>query len=247
MTVSLDPGIPKAVKGDDLRIKQVLSNLIGNAIKFTPHGSIHVSALYETYGALDYLRFEVTDTGIGIPASTQTTLFERFVQADSSTTREFGGTGLGLAICKQLVALMGGKIGVVSAPGQGSTFWFTVTAPAAEDEETLESAQADIDVPMCPSPCRILVAEDNPVNQKVVRAFLETAGHELNIVNNGAEALAAVQSSRFDLILMDIQMPIMDGVTATKAIRALTGPQRNIPIIALTANAMAGDKEKIPA
>ncbi len=242
--LNLGPDVPDTVVGDDVRIKQVLSNLVGNAIKFTPSGKIHVDVQHEIQDGRDYLRFKVIDTGIGIPLTTQSSLFKRFVQADSSTTREFGGTGLGLAISKQLVALMGGKIGVESEPGNGSCFWFTVQAPISEESITPAAPSQAISVDTSARPSRILVAEDNPVNQKVVRAFLEAADHELTVVNNGAEALAAVQNETFDLILMDIQMPIMDGVTATRAIRSLTGPQRLIPIIALTANAMAGDKEK---
>ncbi len=246
LTATADPGVPETFEGDARRIGQVLNNLLANAVKFTAQGTISVQVQYLSGDAKGQLRFAISDTGIGIPDDKQEALFDRFVQADSSTTREFGGTGLGLAICKQLVALMDGQIGVDSTPGQGSTFWFTISAREVSQEDNAVTTE-HVPPPETTSPdaqCRILVAEDNPTNQKVVRAFVEAAGHTLDMVNNGAEALAAVQNQHYDVILMDVQMPIMDGVTATHAIRALPGPQRDIPIIALTANAMAGDREQ---
>lgn len=243
LSVTIDPKIPKNFVGDSLRIRQVLFNLIGNAIKFTQAGSIDIHVSFDGSSSEGHLRFEVRDTGIGIPQEKQTLLFERFVQADSSTTREFGGSGLGLAISKQLVTLMDGEIGVDSEAGKGSTFWFTVMAEVASPQSIPRDRHSD-PVPTQNVKGRILIAEDNPVNQKVVRAFLKPAGHDMTFVNNGAEALAALQADDFDVILMDIQMPIMDGVAATHAIRALGNARRDIPIIALTANAMAGDREK---
>ena len=237
--------LPPLVTGDPLRIKQVLNNLVGNAIKFTNKGEVTVTTTAVKSGDKVTLRFSVSDTGVGIPEAAQPNLFQRFVQADTSTTREFGGTGLGLAICRQLVTLMDGTIDFESRAGSGSTFWFTIPTVECQTSDIGDHEMPEPDdICLVDEQCHILVAEDNPINQKVVRAFLEPAGHTIEMVTNGAEALAAVQSKRFDLILMDVQMPLMDGVTATKAIRSLAGPQKDIPIIALTANAMSGDREK---
>ena len=246
LTCEIADDLPPVVNGDPLRIKQVLNNLVGNAIKFTNKGQVTIGVTASEIGDGEVtLRFSVSDTGVGIPEAAKSNLFQRFVQADTSTTREFGGTGLGLAICRQLVTLMGGTIDFESRAGTGSTFWFTIPTkecqPATPDNHHMP--QAD-DGPLIDEQRHILVAEDNPINQKVVQAFLEPTGHIVEMVNNGAEALAAVQAKRFDLILMDVQMPLMDGVTATKAIRNLAGPQKDVPIIALTANAMSGDREK---
>jgi CheY-like chemotaxis protein len=184
----------------------------------------------------------VIDTGIGLSDEAQAKLFARFVQADSSTTRRFGGTGLGLAICKQLVELMGGEIGVESEPDVGSTFWFTIRCGAGEATASCtDSAPSALN---WARPLRILIAEDNHINQKLVTALIDKAGHRCDVVGNGLEAVEAVGRTAYDLVLMDIQMPVMDGAAATREIRQLQGTVANIPIIAITANAMEGHREE---
>jgi CheY-like chemotaxis protein len=192
------------------------------------------------------LRFEVQDTGIGIPPDKQQQIFEPFRQADGSTTRKYGGTGLGLAISKKLVELMGGRMGVVSQVGEGSTFWFEVSLPACDApahvrlEQQLRAAEQ---TPL--TGLRVLVAEDNFVNQKVIRRTLEKWGVEVQIANNGREVLEWLSREPFHLVLMDCQMPEMDGYEATRRIRAYEQPRGlHMPIIALTANALEGDREK---
>ncbi len=238
--------LPPWVELDPTRVRQILVNLISNAIKFTKEGSVDVQVSYraesENHGVI---KFEINDTGIGISEDAQDRLFKRFSQVDASMTRRFGGAGLGLAISKQLVTRMDGEIGCKSTPGSGSTFWFTLPvdvakAPPAEvNDGAGDEADDDINVGVL----RILAAEDQPINQQVLCAFLTGAGHEVTLVKDGVLALAAIQQSDFDVVLMDIQMPNMDGFEATRAIRALSDPLSAIPIIALTANAMAGDKE----
>lgn len=227
--------------GDPGRIRQILMNLISNAIKFTSHGSVVLKVTCQAEASSAKIHFEVTDSGIGIPEHVLGKLFQAFSQADASTTRRYGGTGLGLSICKQLVELMDGKIGVQSKPGEGSVFWFSIDMPygksveKSEDLTTVERSEG----------ARILVAEDNPVNQQIASEMLEGFGYIPTIVDNGAEVLVALRNSGFHLILMDCQMPGMDGYQATKAIRESTGSTYNdIPIIAVTANALEGDREK---
>jgi two-component system sensor histidine kinase/response regulator len=389
----VEPDVPNRLRGDPGRLRQVLLNLVANAIKFTEHGGVAIEAF--SLGTVDgdvHLRFEVTDSGIGIPPDVVPTLFQKFTQADSSTTRRFGGTGLGLAICKQLVSAMGGEIGVDSVQGKGSRFWFSVRlAPGVADRaahyaantalrgfrvlvvddnevnrlifrkqlgawgmtvQSVESgpealmaldeavkrgapfhialvdqmmpgmdgvelgrrisaepafaatklilatslgvrglaARAEacgfavalskpivqgkllecvaqlcgVDIAVAPlaatagaaaapanirdsGPLRILVVEDNQVNQLLATVLLTKAGHRIDIAANGLEALDAVSSRPYDLILMDVQMPEMDGIEATKRIRAMAGAARHIPIIAMTANAMKGDRERLLA
>ena len=235
--------MPEWLKGDPNRIRQILLNLAGNAIKFTERGSVRIAATHRalTADAIE-LRVEVIDSGIGIPAHVMNNLFNAFVQADISVSRKYGGSGLGLAISKKLSALMGGTIGVDSTPGIGSTFWFTVrcrlgeapmvTAPALQPAIATESRALSI-----------LVAEDNPISRMLISKLLTKRGHHADLVNNGKQAVAAVQATFYDLILMDMQMPEMDGVSATRIIRGLTGRERDIAIIALTGNALVGQRE----
>jgi len=241
LSVRIDPSAAGWFRGDPTRVRQMLFNLVGNAIKFTRGGSVRIEAVAEEGG----VRFSVRDSGIGIAPEQRGRIFDRFAQADASTTRRYGGTGLGLAICRQLVELMGGRIGVESEPGQGSRFWFTLPLePSTEADIARESFQTLAPVPAAIGPLRVLVAEDNRINQMLVTKLLEREGHQTEVAQNGIEALAAVRRSRFDVVLMDVQMPEMDGPAATAAIRALPGPAGRIPIIALTANALVGDRER---
>jgi signal transduction histidine kinase/CheY-like chemotaxis protein/HPt (histidine-containing phosphotransfer) domain-containing protein len=245
ISMNLSPETPLWVCGDPTRLRQILFNLIGNAVKFTDKGSVSVIGSHRVIGdeALE-LRFEVRDTGIGISEEARTRLFARFSQADSSTTRKFGGTGLGLAICKQLTELMGGEIGVASQPGRGSAFFFTIRCEVGEQPAEPHATDADAAAVSGMRKLRVLVAEDNSVNQLFIKLMLGRLGHFVDVVANGAEAVEAVKRVPYDLILMDIQMPEMDGPTATKVIRQLDRPISRIPIIALTANAMLGQREE---
>ncbi len=244
LTYAVPGEVPSWVLADPTRLRQVLVNLVGNAIKFTARGAVTLSVSHRPLadGALE-LRFAVKDSGIGIPASARRKLFTRFTQADSSTTRKFGGSGLGLAICKQLAEAMGGAIGVESEEGSGSTFWFTIrcqTSVAPSEAEICGTAPVR---QTATRRLRVLVAEDNPTNQILAKAMLAKLGHDVDIVTDGRAAVAAVQTQHYDLVLMDVQMPDMDGPSATQIIRKLPGAAGRIPIVALTANAMAGDRE----
>jgi len=245
LEAELDPTLIRWLQGDRGRLRQVLFNLVGNAIKFTETGSVKVRAshrLIEDNRA--EIRIIVEDTGIGIAPHLRPRLFKTFSQADSSISRRFGGTGLGLAISKHLIELMGGTIDLQSTPGVGSTFWFTVPCklgqPRVEERPRFLPTPDELEC----SSLQVLVAEDNVINQRVITAVLAGLGHYCTIVSNGAEALDAVKARRFDVVLMDIQMPKMDGMSATNAIRALGAPWANVSIVALTANAMAGDRER---
>ncbi len=242
--------IPDRLMGDPGRLRQVLLNLLGNAVKFTEQGSITMSvSVTESRAGAWTLLFSVRDTGIGIAADSLAKLFESFVQEDSSTTRRFGGTGLGLAISRRLVNLMGGEFRVESVQGSGSCFQFTVVLPEAAEEDAggLEALpvrpRLETEAPMT-AQGRVLVAEDNFVNQKLARAMLLKLGCEVDLVGNGAEAVAALQSKTYDLVLMDCQMPVMDGFEATQAIRKSGRDWANIPVIALTADAMTGSQAR---
>jgi PAS domain S-box-containing protein len=236
---------PLWLRGDAGRLRQILFNLVGNAVKFTEKGSVVITTRVQPIGVKELeLYAEVTDTGIGIPEAAQPNLFTRFTQADSSTSRKYGGTGLGLAICKQLVELMGGQIGFESAPGRGSRFWFTVRCLPAQRKPAATDGLGLSHLPRPRRGLRILVAEDNRVNQLLVSALLRRLGCQIDLVSNGLEAISAVQRIPYDLILMDVQMPEMDGIAAAQAIRRLPGEVRRIPIVALTANAMAGQRDE---
>jgi signal transduction histidine kinase/CheY-like chemotaxis protein len=239
LVVETGDSLPNRLAGDEPRLRQILLNLLNNAIKFTPAGGVTVSLRHESVSAShDRLRFCVVDTGIGIPTSKQDRLFERFSQVDRSTSRRYGGSGLGLAICKQLVELMGGAIGVDSEPGRGSTFWFCVTLPRAKEAGASGPSTSERPALRTGPKC-ILLAEDVEINQEIARTILENAGYEVDVVSNGAEAVAAVQNSAYDLVLMDVQMPVMDGIAATRHIRALPRPAGAVPVVAMTANVFA--------
>jgi signal transduction histidine kinase/CheY-like chemotaxis protein len=261
LSFELLPGTGEFCFGDSARLRQVLTNLIGNAIKFTTAGEICVTAGTDPGpDNFDLLHFQVRDTGIGIPKDKQQSIFAAFEQADKSTTRQYGGTGLGLAICSRLVTMMGGGIWVESEPGKGSTFHFTVrmfqqekskratafqqpsiarkTAIPVFDESLAGPAQRS-------SRRTILVVEDNPVNKKLAQHLLIKMGYECRVASNGLEALHAMDERDFDLVLMDIQMPVMDGFAATARIRARELPTgKHTPIVAMTAHAMKGDRER---
>jgi CheY-like chemotaxis protein len=249
LSIQVAPDVAPVLSSDPTRIRQILFNLVGNAAKFTDQGKIAVDVSQRALkdGELE-LRFAVTDTGIGIEPDAQSRLFSKFTQANNSVTRRFGGTGLGLAICKQLAELLDGEIGVESAPGRGSSFWFTVRCvpgnAAIVDTQAWTGETVAAEAPDSGRPLRILVAEDNHINQTVLLAMLGKAGHRIDIAGNGLEAISSVTRVDYDLLLMDVQMPEMDGITATRRIRDLPGETGRIPIIALTANAMKGDREK---
>ena len=256
--------------GDSLRIRQVLFNLVGNAVKFTTQGDVRLKVSETPVG----LHFDVHDSGIGIPEAAQEKLFQNFVQVDASTSRKFGGTGLGLVICKKLVEGMGGKIGVQSQVGQGSCFWFELplarSAPRSANAPALPLPDAnafaherlpdnpltvpagledspraapDAGAEMGDVSRRILLVEDHPINQKLAMVLLEKLGYQVDLAKDGAQGVQAAQDRPYGLILMDLQMPVMNGFEATQQIRAGDGPNATTPIIALTANAMQSDKD----
>ena len=251
-----DPAVPTQLQGDPGRLRQILLNLVSNAIKFTSAGevAIHVSVLQETENEV-LLRFSVRDTGIGVPEDKLCILFDKFTQVDASTTRKYGGTGLGLAISRQLAEMMGGEIGVVSQAGKGSEFWFTVRMGKQPQEAEAESLFGpelrdrevqDLSRPFDGVSARILVAEDNITNQLVAQGILKKLGLAADVVANGAEAIKALESIPYDLVLMDVQMPVMDGFEATRQVRSpnATVPNHQIPIIAMTAHALQGDRQR---
>ncbi|HYD65064.1 PAS domain-containing hybrid sensor histidine kinase/response regulator [Azospirillum sp.] len=234
--------VPRVLSGDARRLRRILLNLVGNAVKFTERGGVTVAAAMAYAGdGAPRLRVTVADTGVGIPQSEQAGLFESFYRPDRPLARRSGGTGLGLAMCKRLAEALGGAIGVDSTPGEGSRFWFELpVAPAdgaAEEEPPAPGSAA-------PAPLDVLLAEDSEVNQLVALGFLKKLGHRAVVVGDGRAAVEAVQARRFDAVLMDLEMPVMDGLEATRAIRALDGPAAAVPIIALTADTLLGDADR---
>jgi PAS domain S-box-containing protein len=231
----IDDSVPARIDADSSRVRQVLLNLVGNAIKFTAEGRVTVSMSHVMSDSGGMMRVQIADTGPGIPAERRDRLFQRFSQVDGSVSRNHGGTGLGLAICKGLVKLMGGEIGVESEVDRGSVFWFTFAAPsvgAARDFSAPDAAETEM------RPLHILVVDDVNVNRELVRAMLEPFGHSFVEAENGAEAVEAALREPFDLILMDLQMPGMDGTAATRAIRATSTANGLTPILALSANVL---------
>jgi signal transduction histidine kinase/CheY-like chemotaxis protein len=241
--VDIDPALPPAVQGDVVRVRQVVGNLVSNAVKFTAEGEVRLTVVSEPD---DRVLITVADTGVGFDEAQMSRLFTRFQQADGSITRQFGGTGLGLAISRDLVERMGGEMGCSSTPGQGATFWVRLPLHPAEIEAPVAAATTDAPVVHAAGerqdgPLRILLADDHPANRKVVEVLLSVADVELVAVEDGQKAVDAYRKDRFDLILMDMQMPVMDGLTATRTIRDL---ERRLalprtPLLMLTANAMA--------
>ena len=243
MAEELSTALPTQVRGDPVRIRQVLTNLCDNAIKFTARGGVTVSVAAR---ALDpgtaEVRFSVKDTGIGIPPEKQKGVFEAFSQADTSTTRKFGGTGLGLTICARLVELMGGRIWVDSTPGQGSTFQFTVRIQTSlPAQAALPAATAAL--PLATRALQILLVEDHPINQILATTLLKKWGHTVVLAKNGQEAVDLFPGQAWDVVLMDMQMPVMGGLEATRLIRTQEAAGHRIPIVAMTANAMESDRQ----
>ncbi len=233
--------LPPAMIADAKRLRQVLINFLGNAVKFTETGRITVRVQTGHDARNPLLRASVIDTGIGIAPEAKNRLFKEFSQVDSSIARRFGGTGLGLAICRRLIEAMGGKIDVNSTPGEGSEFWFEIPLRVAQLPVKQEISSDRLK--KRPSNLRILIAEDVPTNQLVIKAIIKKLGHRVEIAENGQIALDMVQTAPYDLVMLDMQMPVMDGLEAARRIRALGGVFAKIPVVAVTANAFASDRE----
>ena len=239
--------LPEAVLGDKLRLRQVLLNLGGNAVKFTARGEIAIDVRVESLDRGEAcLIFAVRDTGVGIPQEDLNRIFKPFTQADASTARQFGGTGLGLSISADLVAMMHGRLWAESEPGKGSTFYFTVCLPLSSEVSEFSSPRDASSAPYPPlaAPLRILLVEDNFASQKLAVHMFREAGHAVDVAGDGQQALEMIAETSYDMVLMDVQMPVMDGLAATAAIRAREMPGTRVPIIAMTARAMKGDRER---
>ena len=248
-SIEVDSKVPKMLLGDPLRLKQVLINLSNNAIKFTTEGFVKIKVSLEKAIVQQYkLYFEVQDSGIGISKENQKKLFQSFSQADASTTRKYGGTGLGLAISKKLTQLMNGEIGVNSVEGEGATFWFNAVFDGAEIVSAKDEVNESADIQEIDQmKLKILLAEDNIINQKVCVLNIRKLGHEVIAASNGIEAVELFANMNFDMVLMDIQMPGMNGLEATKAIRKMekeNGVDKKVPIVAITANLFKDDVKK---
>ncbi len=240
LITNIAENIPEVLLGDGNRIRQVLLNFISNAIKFTSAGKVELEIQVLNNGRI---LFSVSDSGIGIDDAGKKRLFKDFSQVDSSISREFGGTGLGLSICSKIIQLMNGEIGVESELNKGSTFWFSIPM-IVSDKSALDIAEVSTMTKLHLPPLKILLAEDNLVNQQVALGFLKVDNHDVCVVKNGLEAFEACAKNNFDVVLMDMQMPEMDGITSTRKIRESGGDWSQVPIIALTANAMSSDIER---
>lgn len=238
----VDEDVPGWVSIDPVRFRQVLTNITSNALAYTDEGFVSVRVLTAVVSDGDGLEVVVSDSGIGIADEDRERVFERFVQADAATKRQSGGTGLGLAIAREIAGLMGGEIAVESTLGVGSTFTFTLNAPACPWPELAAEAPGETTPPA--PPLDILVAEDNATNRFLMSSYLRRGGHRTTIVENGREAVEALRISRFDVVLMDVQMPEMDGLAASRAIRDLDSPNRHVPIVALTASVLSDDRAR---
>ncbi|QRM18704.1 response regulator [Dechloromonas sp. TW-R-39-2] len=254
LRTEISPQLPEDFVSDPVRFRQIVVNLLGNAIKFTEQGEVVLSvSMLEPAGAPRMLCFAVRDTGIGIPPERVAHVFDPFTQADGSTTRKYGGTGLGLSITRRLVELLGGELAVESTPGVGSRFYFTLPAPAREGATVSSPDLPGLAVPPEPQAeaadlpgLAVLLVEDNPVNQKLAIMLLERRGYCVTLAENGLQAIETLAGQSFAVVLMDMQMPVMDGIEAARLIRAAerTGHRPPVPIIAMTANAMQGDRER---
>jgi CheY-like chemotaxis protein len=238
LDIHVDPLLPAQLLLDGTRVRQVLFNLLSNAIKFTERGRVSLDIRADG----DQLRLAVTDTGIGMDGATMARLFQRFTQGDETTSRRYGGTGLGLEISRSLARLMGGDIEARSTPGQGSCFemWLPLRAAAAPTADASSAVKSAGDT----RSLRLLVAEDNEVNRTVLAAMIEREGHDWHFAHDGRAAVQAAQAQEYDLVLMDLHMPEMDGIDATRAIRALPGDKAQVPIVALTADAFADTRAR---
>jgi CheY-like chemotaxis protein len=252
LKLQLDENLPAKIKGDQLRISQILFNLIGNAIKFTDEGFIEISCkkVNGTDNSKHYLSFKVKDTGIGVPKDKQEAIFERFTQANDNTQRLYGGTGLGLNIAKGIVDMHGGTLKMESSPNEGTMFYFIIpfepckTVTPAASNTAISSAHPNKNFHLSGNAqLHILLVEDNAINAMLAKQVLENGGFTVLHVSNGLEAVNKVQEEHFDAVLMDIQMPVMNGISATEIIRAMDGAVSTIPIVAMTANSFYGEMQ----
>jgi signal transduction histidine kinase/CheY-like chemotaxis protein len=250
LDLNIDPDLPPSLRGDRARMRQVVTNLVANAVKFTDRGNVTVTASAIPVADAWRIRVEVTDSGIGIEPDALAQLFQPFAQADNSTSRKYGGTGLGLTISARLIEAMGGEIGASSEPGSGSTFWFELTLAEGSANGQVRPSVLELSTLASRSDAgaeRILVADDNEINRIVAVSLLETAGYAADSVCDGSEAVLALEQTRYAAVLMDCQMPVLDGYAAAREIRRLENGHSHVPIIALTAYSMPGDREKCMA